>query len=464
MSSFSEKILGNKKYTGIFRDILMYGKYYLKTRNSLRQFETLSRESIEEYQLQTMQKLVRYAYEHVPYYRELFDQISFKPEKLKHLEDIQAIPYLTKALVRQNKQKLCSEETPSKHLKLVTTGGTTGSAPLEFYLDRRSSTPVEFAYLQYIWARTGYRFGDKCVVLRGDTFGNSDDKPQYWKLNYLMNWLVMSSRYLTQDTAPQYIDRIREYNPRFIIIYPSSAYLLARHMKAHHIMPLKGLKGIICSSETLYSWQRQFISEVFGAPVFSYYGLSEKCCLASQCQESYKYEFLPGYGFVEIIDRSGKWCRNKGETGEIVATGFNNFTTPFIRYKTEDLCVFSQDSCQRHEGWTTVTEITGRISEFLVDSNNGLVNFIASDEVFWPILDKVIAYQYEQDTPGVLNIRLQVREALTTAEYKNLNEMIKKYYPGFEFSVSDSGQIPRTRSGKFRYLIQHIPIDFYSNE
>lgn len=462
MSSFSDRIFGNNKYIRIFRDTILYEKYYFNARRTLKKLDEMSKEDIFQYQYNVIKDLLHYAYKHVPYYTELLDQVKFKPEQYKHLEDIQAIPFLTKSLIRENVNKLVSDKVPPNLLKIVRTGGSTG-APLEFHLDRRNSSPVEFAYMQFIWKRFGYQFRDKCVILRGDRFDSGSGKKIMWKMNCPMNWLVMAHHHMNEETIPLYLERIREFSPKYLITYPSLIYILAKHMKTNGIQPFNSLQAIICSSETLHPWQRKFVSEVFKTKVFAYYGLTEKCCIASQCVDSDYYEFIPTYGYAEIINSAGNWCQSEGESGEIVATGFNNYTTPFIRYKTQDICKLSVSEKSKQKGWTTAQEITGRISEFLVNKNNGLVTFTSSDEVFWNIMYKLKAYQYIQQIPGELSVKLDVSEPLTPGEISDIYSALGRYFEGFKFEVKDFGSIPRTQSGKFRYLIQHIPIDFYTN-
>lgn len=458
MNKLTDKIFGSKRFITLSKDLLAYNKHYFHAKKLLRRLDSFDEKDIHEYQYNQLRKLIEHAAVHVPYYRELFKKVGFKPEMFKKPEDIQHIPYLTKSIIKENRNELIADTFSKKYLKSTITGGSTGT-PMDFYLDRRTSSPVEFAYLQYIWGRVGYRFRSRCVVLRGDNIDNIVEGKIYWKKNTLLNWLLMSSLRLSENNVHLYLNKIKDFNPEFIIAYPSMAYILARYAKAHNFTFPK-LRAVICSSETLYSWQRQFISSVFGVGVFPYYGLSEKCCMAAECLDSGFYEFLPTYGFTEIINNKGNWCTEDNEQGEIVATGFYNYAFPFIRYKTQDYCTYSASQCTNHKGWTTVKEIKGRVSEFLVNENGDLITFTCSDEIFWSVYNKLNAYQYVQETPGKIEIKLDLKEPLSEGDYKEMNSVFKEYYPGFEVTFQTVNHIPRTASGKFRFLIQKLPIDF----
>ncbi len=458
MNRFTEKIFGSKRFINLSKDIISYNRQYFAARKLLRRIESFNKQDIQKYQYGQLKKLIEYAAIYVPYYRDLFKKIGFKPEMFRKIDDIQHIPYLTKDIIKANRDRLVADIFPKKYLKLTITGGTTGT-PMDFYLDRRTSSPVEFAYLQYIWGRIGYRFRDRCVVLRGDDIENIVEGKVYWKKNRLLNWLLMSSLRLNEHNVHLYLEKIKEFNPEYIIAYPSMAYILAKYAGTRNIF-LPKLRGVICSSETLYSWQRQFIKNVFGVTVFPYYGLSEKCCIAAECYETGFYEFIPTYGFTEIINKHGNWCSKDDEPGEIVSTGFYNYAFPFIRYKTQDYCTYSASDCPSHTGWTTVKEIKGRISEFLVNKNGDLITFTCSDEIFWSVYHKLNAYQYVQEIPGKVEIKLDLKEPLHDNEFKEMHSVFRKYYPDFEVSFQPVSYIPRTKSGKFRFLIQKLSIDF----
>jgi phenylacetate-CoA ligase len=458
MNKLTDKIFGSKRFITLSKDLLAYNKYYFHAKKLLHHIGSFDEKDIHEYQYKQLKKLIEHTAVHVPYYRELFKKVGFKPEMFKKLEDIRHIPYLTKSIIKENRDELIADTFSQKYLKSTITGGSTGT-PMDFYLDRRTSSPIEFAYLQYIWGRVGYRFRSRCVVLRGDNIDNIVEGKIYWKKNTLLNWLLMSSFRLNENNVHLYLKKIKEFNPEFIIAYPSMAYILARYVKAHNITFPK-LRAVICSSETLYSWQRQFINSVFGVSVFPYYGLSEKCCIAAECPNTGFYEFIPTYGFTEIVNRAGTWCSEDNEMGEIVSTSLYNYAFPFIRYKTQDYCTYSALQCSEHKGWTTVKEIKGRISEFLVNKNGDLITFTCSDEIFWTVYHKLNAYQYVQEIPGKVEIKLDLKEALTEADYAYMNSVFKEYYPDIEVSFQTVSHIPRTSSGKFRFLIQKLPIDF----
>jgi phenylacetate-CoA ligase len=337
----------------------------------------------------------------------------------------------------------------------VQTGGTTG-LPMEFSLDNRFSSLKEMLFLRHMWKRVGYRPRSRCVVLREDTISKIVEGETYWKRNLLTNWLIMSSFHLNADTFDIFYRKIVSYKPEFIIAFPSNIYLLAKFMKEKNLNAIPSLKAIICSSENIFDWQRTFMEDIFRTRVFSYYGHSEKCVMASEGTNTNEYEFFPQYGYAEIVNDEGDHCTKNNERGEIIATGFDNFASPFIRYKTEDIAVLSTDGNTDHKHWLSIKNIEGRKQDFLIDNDEVPKSYIYIDRPFWEMKDQIYAYQYIQDKPGEIQLNVQAKEKLTRQQIENIKSTFYRTYFKMALTVHQVDHIPRTNRGKFKYLIQNI--------
>jgi phenylacetate-CoA ligase len=67
-----------------------------------KEFETLSRESLENVQLERLRSVVERVYGAVPYYRQKMDDAGVKPTDINTLSDINRLPYTTKEDLRLN--------------------------------------------------------------------------------------------------------------------------------------------------------------------------------------------------------------------------------------------------------------------------------------------------------------------------------------------------------------------------
>ena len=61
-----------------------------------------SRDQMQEWQWQRIQNLVNHAYVNVPFYRELYQTVSFHPDDLRSWDDFHRLPIVTKDQVIAN--------------------------------------------------------------------------------------------------------------------------------------------------------------------------------------------------------------------------------------------------------------------------------------------------------------------------------------------------------------------------
>ena len=448
----------NLKY--IYRIIpapIRYGKVFRETYAFLQESQWWSREKLEAYQMFQLSKLLRHAYENVAYYRKIFDERGLKPKDIQNFHDLKKLPYLTKEIIRENLHDLIAQNYPKSKLEYVRTGGTTG-IPLGFYVDKCIADSKEFAFILTMWNRVGFKIGDKRVVLRGHFPYASREK--FCKYNPIEKTLQFSSIHMSDETLPTYIKKIRNFQPDFLHVYPSTITILAKFMSRNNIEPFPSVKALLCGSENIYPWQRKFLEEIFHCRVYSWYGHGEKCVLAGVCEKSNYYHIFPEYGFVELYSKDGSPVEKENELGEIVATGFNNYATPFIRYKTEDIAVNSKQNCSCGRNYSLLRKIEGRRQDFFVDKTGSLITFNCSDESTWSVTHKINDFQYVQDSPGKVLLNIDARSKFTISDIEQIKRDFLKYYSDFNIDIKFVETISRTETGKFRYLIQNLPIEY----
>ena len=302
-------------------------KVFWDTYNFLQESQWWSKDKLEEYQMQQLEKLLNHAYNNVSYYKKVFDERGLKPKDIQDFDDLKKLPYLTKEIIRDNLESLVAQNYPRSKLQYSTTGGSTG-IPMGFYVEKNTTSAKEWAFMLTQWKRVGIRIRDKCIVLRGNIV-QSASKGKFWEYNPVNKNLIFSSYHMTDETLPGYIAKIRKFRPDFIQAYPSAITILARFMKENNIKAFPKIKAILCGSENIYPWQRKLLEETFQCRVYSWYGHTEQVVLAGECEKNNYYHVFPEYGIVELIGKGDKTVTQENELGEIVATGFNNFACPF---------------------------------------------------------------------------------------------------------------------------------------
>lgn len=430
-----------------------YGKTFHRTYQSL-----MEKDRIRDQQAQqkTVQRLflqtVRQAYENVPYYRKLFQENNIDVYAFTSIKDIQKLPFLTKEQIREKADELLCAGTDRNRLLYVTTSGSTGT-PLEFYQDREILMK-EWAYVNYLWARAGYRPDSSRLVLRGKVFRNQKIKGADWQWDALKRELSCNIFSMSEKNMELYCSKIETYQPEYIHGYMSAVVTLCRYIEkrglAHKFL------GVLAVSETVSSWQREYVQRVLGARVFSFYGHSERLVIAAECGQGTDYHIEPEYGYAELIDRNGRVITEPGIEGELVATGFLNTSMPLIRYRTGDLARWSSGPCACGRKHMRLENVTGRWQDVLVNKEQAFIS-IAAVNMHSDLFAHVTQYQFYQDTVGKMVFKMVPAAEFTQEDqYKIQAQFAEKFGSGMEVVIEQVTQIPLCSNGKYKMTDQRL--------
>lgn len=411
-----------------------------------------TKEQITEYQLSEVKRIVAHAYQNTKGYCQLYDQAHVHPDDIHFLEDIRRLPFVEKAIIGDALEDF---SVAMKGRSYIATGGSTG-IPFGFYRDQKSF-PRELASKAHQYHRIGWKEGDRQFVFRGLLI----DTPDHMTFVPEFNELRCSSYHLTPEWMEVYRQRAWEYKPEWIRCYPSSCHIFARFLKETG-QPFPKVKGILCASENLYDFQRALFQEVFeGARVFSHYGHYELAALAGFCEYDDTYHVLPQYGYVELVDGQGNPVTEPGQIGEIVATSFIMHATPFIRYRTRDFATLKGWQCptcgRPYQVWDRVE---GRLQEFLVTGTGRHISMTAinfHDDIF----DHIKQFQFYQKKPGKVTFRFIPKETCDKKIIQDIHDrLMVKLGQDMALSMQAVGEIPLTKRGKYRFLIQELDLAF----
>lgn len=425
---------------------------------SLQETERWPRERLEALQLERLRALLEHAYAHVPYYHRVFDERRLKPADITTLEDLRALPILTRDDVRRNIRDLVARDVPPDRLHYMMTGGTTGT-PLGFYWERDVTFPHEeaFRYRQWRWA--GYRFGDRIAYLRGYEIRHRapDGRPAFWDYIAAENALVLSIFGISERSLPLYARKLRAFRPRFIQGYPSALTLVARHLLAQRITDIRP-RAIFTEFENLYPEQRAAIQEAFGCPVLAGYGHTERAVDAVECLARDGYHISMEYGIVELTDARGQPVA-AGEPGFITGTGLDTYCMPFIRYQTDDVARLTDRYCACGRHMPLLSDIVGRWQHELIVTRDDRYIPITSMNVHSDAFEAVEQYQFLQERKGELIVRLVRRPSYAEADTQKIIAALQAKFRGeMDIRVVFVPEIARTRLGKFRLLDQKLDV------
>jgi phenylacetate-CoA ligase len=428
-----------------------------KTYNFLKKSQWWTEKTILKYQLKKLRQLIKYSYENVPYYKGLFDKNGIKPEEITDLSNFKKIPFLTKDIIRQNKDELKSQSYPEYRFQYTVTSGSTGK-PVGLYVDKINYYVDSFAFQKLKLERAGCNIFDKNIDIRGVVSIDSADKGKFWKNSIFGRSMSLSPYHINDDNIPKYIEKIRKFKPKYILSYPSIITEIARYMKKNNIKPISSLKVVFCTAEILYDWQKKLFTDVFRCRIFETYGLSENSALASYCEKSNLFHFFPEYGIVELIDKNSKDVTREDERGEIIVTGFRNDLFPFIRYKTGDTGVYTNQKCTCLRSCFLLKNIEGKWQQKSIFSKDNTPISFTSLDIDFKIFDKVKQFQFYQKEKGILILRILKKNDYTEEDTELiLKEFYRLLKDNFRLKIEYVDNFNKTLTGKHSYLIQELP-------
>jgi len=453
---FLKKILFNIYAYNLTK--LKYHRIFKERLKELEKSQCYSYLELEQLQEEKLQRIIKHCYDNVPYYYDVFRTRRLKPTDVKTVKDLHKIPILTREDVKNNLSRLTAKNFRRGEMRLTNTSGTTGS-PLFFYWDKMIY-PITRAYLWRHWHWAGFNYEDKRITMHGPIIVDLNrNRPPFWMYNKWDRQLFFSSYHLSESYLPYFIDKLFDFSPQAIEAYPSAIYVLAKFMQERHIS--YKLKAVFTSAETLYSIQRDTIENVFSCKIFDVYGLSERVVMATECEKHIGLHLNMEYGITEIVDEKGNnLCI--GTEGRVISTGLENFSMPLIRYDTGDISKILNNKCECGREFPMLSPITTKAEDQILLPDGRYISGSLLTFPFKPMVN-IKKSQIIQDDVRSLKVKIVKSEKYSNNDSKILLEGLQKCL-GDEMKIQLEfvEDIPRTKSGKYRWVISKIrrPMDF----
>lgn len=431
-----------------------YGPEFERLLSTWDESQRWSPDRIRAWQDERVREIVRFAYDQVPFYRELYDRHGVDPRSVQGIEDLRRLPLIRKEDVRAAGATMLVRNAAGR-LVHGHTSGTTGS-PLSLWYDRGMCVANNTAdWRQKRWG--GMEPGDWCGMILGRVVvPTAQRKPPYWRVNYVHRQVWFSSFHLKEENLAHYVRAIRDRGLRFLEGYPSTLYILARYvLRQKEPLPLR---AVFTSSETLHAVQREAITEAFGCPVFDFYGHAERTIFAGECERHQGKHLYEEYGVTEIVDDDGQPVPD-GDTGWLVGTSLWNRGMPLIRYRTGDLSTRLTEPCPCGRTLGRIADVTTKAEDIVVTPDGRFVSPSVLTHPFKPF-DQILKSQIIQSAVDHLVVKLVPSSRFTDEHSRRLIAGLRERLgDAVRVDVEIVDDIPPERSGKFRWVISEVPHD-----
>jgi phenylacetate-CoA ligase len=433
------------------------GPIFEKTWRAYLEREAWPEDRMHEFVEDQLRTQVQRAYREVPYYRQAFRDAGVTEATLSHFtsSDLEKLPRLEKAFVRQNADALLTQEACRRRPPRFHSSGSTG-APIPVYMDSEmhQHTIAVREARSFRWAGVSYR-DSRCTLGGRLVSSPSQTSPPFWRYNRWEKQLYLSAHRMGRETVPDYVAALNHFRPATVIGYATAIYVFAKLIRDMRLN-IRSPRAVITTAERLEPYMRPVIEESFGTKVFEEYGSAENCALATECEQG-RLHFHPDFGFVEIVRPDGKPAA-AGELGELLVTGFANTKQIFVRYRIGDLAAWAPEACPcGRNSLPIVADLVGRVEDIIVAPDGReivrmhyiflelpgvLEGQVVQEDLFRFVFNVVPGPQYSAE-----DTQKRIREIFRTRFSLG---------PEVTIEVRELAAIPRGPNGKFRGVINKV--------
>lgn len=425
------------------------GSERLKELRRLEESQFWSRDQIERLQLKRLQEMIQHAVRTCDFYREAYDGI----DNVKSLDDLRHLPLVSKRQLREETDRFLSNE-PGGVVFEARTGGSTGRALTVFFDKRCQEFRNAAAMRSDRWA--GRDLGMRTAAIWGNPPLQEPLKDRL--RNVLLSRLIyLDTMTLNEQSVIEFARAWRKYRPKVIFGHSHSIYMLACYLSKLGIDEIRPL-GIISTSMMLLEPERKVIEEVLRCPVTNRYGCEEVGLIASQCNRHEGLHINWEHLIVECLRDDGRPAQ-AGEVGELVVTDLLNRAMPMIRYRIEDMALWSSDQCSCGRPAPMLERVVGRVADFLVKGDGTLVAGVSLVERTLTKIAGIDQMQIVQEALEDIVLNVVPGAVYSTQSERQLIEEFRLVFgPAPRITVNRLQSLARTATGKYRFAICKVPI------
>lgn len=319
-------------------------------------------EKLRELQTERFRRIIRRAYENVPFYHQRMEEKNLTPDSFKTLDDVQKFPFTIKANLRDTYPFGLFASPLKDIVRLHASSGTTGK-------------PIVVAYTQddlKVWADAMVRSYAAAGVTRGDIMQIS--------FGYGLFTGGLGAHYGAETLGATVIPASGGNTERQIMLMKDFGVTAVSCTPSYfvHLVEVAGKMGVdlrklplrlgVFGAEPWTPEMRHFIEESSGIKAYDIYGLSEITGpgVASECECQCGLHVFEDYFYPEIVDPDTLEVLPDGEEGELVITTLMKMAMPMIRYRTRDLSSIVTEKCACGRTIRRISKISHRSDDMFI--------------------------------------------------------------------------------------------------
>ena len=378
--------------------------------------ECMTREEMEQLQLERLQATLNRAYKNVTCYRSKFNDLGIVPEDVNSLADLSKLPFTTKEDLRLNYPYGMFAVPLREVVRIHSSSGTTGKPTVVGYTKNDLK----------MWSNLVARFMTAAGVTHDDVVQIAFGYGMFtgaFGLHYGTETIGAAVIPMSGGNTEKQIMIMQDYRTTALVCTPSYAVTIADRMEKLGIDPKSlSLKVGLFGGEPWSEAMRKEIETRLAISATDNYGLSEIIGpgVAGECLHKCGMHISEDAFIPEIIDPETCQVLPPGSVGELVLTSISKEAFPMIRYRTRDITSLEYAKCECGRTTVRMKKTMGRSDDMLIIKG---VNVFPSqiEEVLMAIEGCQPHYQLVVDRKGsldVLEVCIEVTENIFFDEMK----------------------------------------------
>ncbi len=358
---------------------------------------TLTRATLEAYQLAKLQAVIQFARAKSPFYRRLLADIP----NLDQLTDLARLRFTTADDIRHHPlQLVCVSQDEIHRVVTLDSSGTTGQPKRLYFTPDDQQLTIDFFR---VGMSTFTEADDRVLILLpGESAGSVGDL-----LATALHQLgaVPIKHGPVRDPLVT-LEMIQREQITGLVGVPTHVLALARQSR----QPMPRLKSALLSTDHVPNAIKQAVELAFGCTVYNHYGMTEMGLGGGvECAAQVGYHMREADLYVEIIDPKTGRVLPDGVYGEVVFTTLTRRGMPLIRYRTGDISRLIPDTCPCGTHLKTLEKITHRLAG-QVQINGETFTMADLDKILF-LLDGVLDFRatvYRENENDMLKLDVKV--------------------------------------------------------
>ena len=305
-------------------------------------YECMSRDELEQLQLERLQATINRVQKNVTFYRKKFNDLGVIAEDMGSLTDLKKLPFTVKEDLRVNYPYGMFAVPLREVVRIHSVSGTT-------------SKPIVVGYTKNdirIWSNLVARLMTAAGVTHDDLVQIAFRYGLFtgaFGLHYGAETIGASVIPMSTGNTDKQIMIMQDYKTTALVSTPSYALALADRMAQLGVDPKSlTLKAGLFGGEPWSEKMRGEIESRLSLSATDNYVLSEVIGpgIAGECQCKNGMHIYEDAFIAEIIDPQTGEVLPSGQTGELVLTTLTKEAFPLVRYRTGDITSINNSPCE----------------------------------------------------------------------------------------------------------------------